>query len=87
MVGEEVILSQPHLWWDGSAHGSIAERAIHKQAMPAEGGQYEPKQAAIQCSLTSMSVAAVVTQMAHMYTLWRLGRSSLKSCRQQSVCV
>ena len=55
--------------------------------MPVEGGQYEPKQAAVQCSLISISVAAVVTQMAHMYTLWCLGRSGLNSCRQKSVCV
>ena len=40
--------------------------------MPAECGQYDPKQAAIQCSVTGMFVAAVLTQMAHMYTLWAL---------------
>ena len=63
------------------------KQAIHKHAMPAEGGQYEPKQAASQSSLTSRCVAAAVTQMAHMYTLWRLDRSGLNSCKQQSVCV
>ena len=48
-INRQVVLSRPQLWWDESAHGRIAERAIYKQAMPAEGGQYEPKQAAIQC--------------------------------------
>ena len=68
-INRQVILSRPHLWWDGSADGSISERADHEQATPAEGSQYEPKQAAIQCSLTSISVAAVAIQMAHVYTL------------------
>ena len=64
----------------------LQNRQFKKQAMPVEGDQYEPKQAAIQCSLPAY-VAAVVTQMAQMYTLWRLGRSGLNNCRQQSVCV
>ena len=86
-INRQVILSRCHLWRNGSGHASTAERAIHKAGNACRGQSVQAQTSCNSVLTTSISVAAVVTRMAHMYTLWRLGRSGLNNCRQQSVCV